>query len=224
MPKTALLFGSTGMIGGYLLRELLDDPNYDMVCAFVRRPMTLQHPKLQTVITDFDALDAVRDRIKGDVLFCCLGTTTKNTPSKEGRRKVDYEIPVHLSVLAQANQVACMMVVSAVGASAGSSNFYLRNKGEMEEAVGKRKVEQIVFLRPSFLLGDRQEFRAGEGVFGTIFRWLSPLLVGGWSKYRSIHGLTVARAMKIVAGQTKGISVIHYNEIKRIVADKKQNL
>ncbi|MFI5148751.1 MAG: NAD(P)H-binding protein [Bacteroidia bacterium] len=220
MAKTALLFGSTGMIGSYLLQELLADADFTEVKAFVRKPLSVQHPKLKSVLTDFSNLDTIKEELKGEAVFCCLGTTTAQTPDKEGRRKVDHDIPVYLAMLAEGNKVPCFIIVSSVGASAGSSNFYLKNKGEMETEVGKRDIKQIVFLRPSFLMGERNSSRAGEGIFTGIFRLFSPLLLGSWSKYRPVHGLTVARAMKKFANKAEGNFVLHYNEIRQIMADQ----
>ncbi len=215
MTKTALLFGSTGMIGSYLLEELLRNPEYDSVKIFVRKSLSLQHTKLKQIITDFHSLDRISSEMNGDVIFSCLGTTVKNTPSKEGRRFIDYEIPVQLAAIAHTNKIPCMMVVSSVGASADSSNFYLRIKGEMEAAVSKSGVSQIVFMQPSFLLGSRNEVRAGEGLWTFISRIFSPLMFGRMRKYKPIHGLDVARTMIRLEGKLNGVSVVQFDEIKK---------
>jgi uncharacterized protein YbjT (DUF2867 family) len=215
MSKTALLFGSTGMIGSYLLEELLNSAEYSLVKVFVRKPLSMKHAKLKQIITDFHSLDQVAPEIKGDVLFSCLGTTMKNTPSKEGRRFIDFEIPVQLATLAHANQVPVFMIISSVGASDKASNFYLRTKGEMETAVSKSGVDQIVLVQPSFLLGNRNEVRSGEGLLTFVFRIIGPAFIGGWRKFRPIHGLDVARAMLAFVGKSKGVSVMQYNEIKK---------
>jgi uncharacterized protein YbjT (DUF2867 family) len=210
------------MIGHYLLQELLADPGYSEVKAFVRKPLSLEHPKLKCIITDFDKLETVRGVFQGDVVFCCLGTTTRNTPSREGRRKVDRDIPVELGKMAEAQGIPCFRIVSSVGASALGTNFYLRNKGEMEAALDKTTIRQVVCIRPSFLMGDRTELRAGEGLFTSLFRLFSPLLIGGLSKYRPIHGLTVARALKNFPSETTGRFVLHYKEIQQVLSDPSQ--
>ncbi len=214
MSKTALVFGATGMIGSYLLDELLKNAEYSTVKAFVRKPLSLQHPKLKQIITDFHSLNDIQSEISGDVLFCCLGTTIKNTPSQEGRRFVDKEVPVQLAALAAANQVPSFFIVSSAGASAKASNFYIRVKGEMEEAVSRFNMKQIVFMRPSFLLGDRKEYRAIEGVMSIVTRLFAPLMIGSLQKYRPVHGRVVARAMIALTGKSRGTSVVEFNAIR----------
>ena len=213
MSKTALIFGATGMIGTYLLEELLNDPDYDTVKAFVRKPLTLQHPRLKQIITDFHSLEVLQSEITGDALFCCLGTTIRNTPSKEGRRFVDKEIPSQLAAIAAGNKIPSFLVVSSIGASAAASNFYLHTKGEMEEEVSKKQISQIVFMHPSFLMGDRKEFRAAEGFFNVLMRLISPLMAGSLNKYKPVHGRKVAQTMIALAGKTTGISKVEYAEI-----------
>jgi uncharacterized protein YbjT (DUF2867 family) len=216
MSKTALVFGATGMIGAYLLEELLKDPNYETVRAFVRKPLSIQHSRLKQIVTDFHSLEQVKSDIKGDVLFCCLGTTIRNTPSKEGRRFVDKEIPIQLASIAEENKIPSYLIVSSIGASASTSNFYLRLKGEMEKEVSKKQIGQIVFMRPSFLMGDRNEFRPAEGVYSAVMRLISPLMLGSLKKFKPIHGRKVALAMIALAGTRKGISGVDYEEIVRI--------
>lgn len=214
MAKTALLFGSTGLIGSLLLEELLKDPGYDSVKIFVRQHLSLKHPKLRQIIIDFHDLNVVKAELSGDVLFSCLGTTIKTTPSKEVRRFVDYEIPVQLAAICEEQKIETFMVVSSVGASAASSNFYLRTKGEMEADVSRIHIPRIVLMQPSFILGSRAESRGGERIFGLLFRGIAPLMFGSIRKYRPISGLQIARAMVSAVNNKPGISILHYDEMK----------
>ena len=214
MAKTALLFGSTGLIGSLLLEELLKEPGYDFVKIFVRQHLSLKHPKLKQIIINFHDLNAVKAELSGDVLFSCLGTTIKSTPSKEVRRFVDYEIPVQLAAICEEQKIETFMVVSSVGASAASSNFYLRTKGEMEVAVSRIHIPRIVLMQPSFITGSRAERRGGERIFGLLFKAIAPLMFGSLRKYRPISGLQIARAMIAAVKNEQGISILRYDEMK----------
>jgi uncharacterized protein YbjT (DUF2867 family) len=215
MPKTALLFGATGMIGTCLLDELLNDAGTETVKVFLRKSLIRQHPKLKQILTDFHTLEAIQAELKGDALYCCLGTTTKQTPSKEGRRFVDYEIPVQLAQMAETNGLPSFLIVSSIGASAQSGNFYLRNKGEMEEKIAACHIPQVVFMQPSFLMGERKEHRAGEGLATGFMRLVSPLLSGSWRKYKPVQGRLVAAAMLALTGKAKGVTKSTYDDIVR---------
>ena len=122
----ALVIGATGATGKDLVNVLLEDVFYTDVVIFVRRSSKIVHTKLREIITDFDKLESVREFIKGDVLFSCLGTTLKAAGSKEKQWHVDYEIPLQFATIAKQNGVAQMVLLSAYGASAKSRVFYSR--------------------------------------------------------------------------------------------------
>lgn len=191
--KTALLVGATGLVGGHLLQQLLDHPDYSIVVALIRRPLDLQHPKLRQEIIDFDRPDP--SLIKGDDLFCALGTTLKKAGSKAAQYRIDCEYPYEIGKIARENGVKRYLLVSSIGADAHSSNFYLRTKGDLEEKIKSLGFEAFVSARPSFLLGDRSEFRLGEKIGIVIAGVLNPLMIGGLRKYRGIAAAQVARIL-----------------------------
>jgi uncharacterized protein YbjT (DUF2867 family) len=213
MAKTAIVFGSTGLIGSFLLPLLFDDPEYDLVIAFNRKPSGIVAAKLEEVITDFKDLDALRKQVKGDVVFCCLGTTINTAGSEAAFRRVDFELVRWCAVAAAENKVPRFLVISAMGANADSKIFYNRTKGEMEKAVSALAFEQCVILRPSMLYGPRKEFRFGERV-GQFFMWLFWIFIPG--KYKLISAKTVAQKMHDLAnGNFKG--VMESDEIRKKV-------
>ena len=72
----ATLIGATGLIGGYLLEELLKDDHFDTVSILVRRPFELIHPKLEKKLVDFDDAESYSLPLEGsDVVFSAIGTT-----------------------------------------------------------------------------------------------------------------------------------------------------
>lgn len=196
MSKTALVIGATGLVGAELVRQLLDSPHYKQVIALVRRALPLEHPKLRQEIFDFDHPDAAK--VHGDDLFCAMGTTLAKAGSKEAQYKIDCTYPVEVGKIARANGVKRYLLVSSIGADARSGNFYLRTKGDLEETIAGLGFEAFVSARPSFLLGDRQEFRLGEKigiVLVEAFRFMIP------KKYRGIQAAQVAAALIAWANQ-----------------------
>jgi uncharacterized protein YbjT (DUF2867 family) len=203
MRKTAVVFGASGLIGSELLPLLFADPQYDLVLVFARKPLGIVNAKLEEFITDFKDLDSLRKHVKGDVVFCCLGTTINTAGSEAAFRRVDFELVRWCAVAASENKVPRFLVVSSLGADADSRNFYLRTKGEMEKAVSALSFQQCVILRPSMLYGPRKEFRFGERV-GQVFMWLFWPFIP--SKYKPIHARTVALALvRIASGNESGI-------------------
>ena len=203
-------------MGGFLLRQLLDTPEYDRVVALGRRPLDLTHPKLAQVTVDFAVLDKTAADLRCDDAFCCLGTTIKQAGSRENFRAVDHAAVLALAWAARRNGAKRFFVVSALGADAQSRVFYNRVKGEMEEALEVLDFETLALFRPSLLLGPRPNPRLGERI-GAAVMWLAdPLLLGRLRKYRAIEAEVVARAMlRCSFGRNgQGVLVIPSDEIQ----------
>ena len=211
--KTALIVGATGLIGKQLLQLLLDDGYYEKVKAITRKPLEISHPKLENLVLDFDKLNEHYSDLKSDDVFCCLGTTIRIAKTKEAFRKVDFDYPVELGRLAKNHGASQYFLISALGADRNSSIFYNKVKGEAEEAIQQLSFHSLHIFRPSLLLGDRQEQRAGEGaatVFFKLFGFLIPV------KYKAIDSAKVARAMLHRAKMnTPGFHIIESKELQK---------
>jgi uncharacterized protein YbjT (DUF2867 family) len=194
--KTALIAGASGLIGKQLLTLLLVDMDYDEVKAITRAPLNITHPKLKNIIVEFDILADYESSLKADDVFCCLGTTIRIAKTKEAFRKVDYEYPLALARATKSQGATQYLLVSALGADKNSSVFYNRVKGEVEEAIGQVGFRSLHILRPSLLLGERSEKRAGEGAATTFFKFFGGLVP---KKYKAIDSAKVATAMVVLA-------------------------
>ncbi|MDB4949018.1 MAG: nucleoside-diphosphate sugar epimerase [Gemmatimonadetes bacterium] len=217
--RSALLLGATGLVGGHCLRLLLADPVYGRVHALVRRSLGHPHPGLVEHVVDFDRLERHTDAVRGDDVFCCLGTTIGKAGSREAFLRVDHGIPLQVGRMARANGARTFLLVSALGADAGSRIFYNRAKGEVERDAAALGFAGLVVLRPSLLVGERAERRKGEEVGKRVMGVVGPLLVGPLRRYRAIRGETVARAMVALAkADVRGVRIVESDEIERIGA------
>jgi uncharacterized protein YbjT (DUF2867 family) len=215
--KTATLIGATGLIGTYLLDELLNDPVYDTVKILIRRPLEFSHPKLEKKLVDFNDGDSLLVALSNsDVVFCTVGTTQKKVKGdKEAYRKVDYDIPVKAARFSKMTGCETFVLVSAVGANSKSNKFYLHLKGEVEVAVESVGLHSVHIMRPSVLMGDRKEFRLGEKIGQGVMSALSFLIP---SKYKPVHSKDVAKAMVVAAKENKeGVFVYEYGEIMKLL-------
>ena len=125
--KTALLFGSSGLIGGHLVNILIQNNNYNKIKLFVRSEPIIKDPKIELVKTDFNNLKKHTNDIKGDDCFFCIGTTRKNTPDNNEYIKVEYNIPVEVAKIAKENSINSFTYISSMGANPGASGLYLKN-------------------------------------------------------------------------------------------------
>ncbi len=194
--RTALVAGATGLVGAHLVDALLDDPSFERVVAVGRRPLDRAHPKLSQVTVDFAALDAATLPAATDA-FCALGTTLKRAGSREAFRAVDHDAVLAFARAAKVVGARRFYVVTALGADARSWTFYNRVKGEVEEGLRALGFDALAIARPSLLVGDRAEHRAGERIALAVTGALGPVLKR--FDARPIEARTVALALRAVA-------------------------
>ena len=180
--KTALLFGSSGLIGGHLLNILIQNNSYNRIKIFVREQPDINDSKLEIIKTDFINLKKHTEDIHGDDCFFCIGTTKRNSPSKDEYKRIERDMPVEIAEIAKTNSVNSFLYVSSGFADSKNSGAYLRYKGEVEEELKKLNFSKLGIMRPSFLLGNRKEKRFGEKIGIFLFRLLSPLFLGPLKK------------------------------------------
>ncbi|MEG1210624.1 MAG: NAD(P)H-binding protein [Leclercia sp.] len=203
-----LITGATGLVGGHLLRMLIQERKVHYIAAPTRRPLgdiegvyNPHDPQLT------DALAQVQDPV--DIVFCCLGTTRREAGSKEAFIHADYTLVVDTALTGKRLGAKHLLVVSSMGANANSPFFYNKVKGEMEEALIAQKWERLTIMRPSMLLGEREKHRFSESLFAPMFR----LLPGNW---KSIDARDVAQVMmnEALAASPPGMTIIPSAKIR----------
>ena len=217
--QVAVVLGATGMIGNLLTQQLLKAPGFSKVRVLVRHPLAYVHPRLEVKLTDFDDPNDIQSKLgTGDCIFSCIGTTQKAVHNDEALYwKIDHDIPVHTATLGKAAGFHTFLLVSSVGANATTTNFYLQLKGIVEKDILAANYRSTHIFRPSLLLGKREEKRFGEGVFQTIMRPFSPVMVGSLQKYKPIDAEDIARAMIAAANQQEpGNHIYEYKEIMQL--------
>jgi uncharacterized protein YbjT (DUF2867 family) len=201
MLKAALVLGATGLVGKTLVEQLCRDHRYQTVTCLVRKPLSKDFfagntDKVEPIVVDFENLEDYQGYFGCQHIYVCLGTTIKKAGSKSTFRKVDFEY-VHVAAqLARAQRAGSFVWISSVGANAKSNNFYLRVKGELENAIlGMSGLHNAAAVRPSLLLGKRDEIRPAEKFASILGPFLSPLLIGRLSKYKPVQAADVAAQM-----------------------------
>ena len=215
--KTALIFGSSGLVGKNLLNQIINNSNYSKVKIFVRSSLEISDPKVEIINTDFKDLQKIENLIIGDDCFFCIGTTKKNSPDKNEYRRIELDLPKKIAQISKSNDIKSFIYVSSGFADPKNSGDYLKFKGLVEEEIKSLNFEKIGILRPSFLLGNRKENRVGEKIGIFIFKLLSPLFVGPFKKMKPIHSEIVAKAMIQIANEDIQQIIFESNEISDLV-------
>jgi len=207
----ALIAGSTGLVGNSLLSEL--QQHYSEIICLVRKPGNSEIKGVSELVVDFDDLESIPIEVKADHLYLCLGTTIKKAGSKEAFRKVDYEYPYVISKLFKSRGTTHLFIVSALGADKGSSVFYNRVKGELENALMNLNFQGLSIFRPSLIMGERQETRFGEKIGQIIMRFFGLLFVGPLKKYKGVSANAIAKSM-VQKRDVSGIRIVESDEIQ----------
>lgn len=207
----ALIIGATGATGKDLLSQLLADDTYSELHCFVRKPLTLTHPKLHAHVVDFETPEAWADLLRGDVAFSCLGTTLAAAGSKEAQWRVDYDYQYNFAEHCRNNGVPTFVLVSAAGAKAQSKLFYNRMKGQLEDAVKALGFARLLIFQPSVLVRKGSD-RKGEQFGLKMIVFLNKL--GLFKRYRPMPTSVLAEKMrKEVAIAPKGVHTFTLDEI-----------
>ena len=199
--RTALLLGSTGLVGGHVLRLLGEDERWSRVVTLGRRPMDSVASNHVHHVIDFDNMDLHVEHFACDDVFCCLGTTIRTAGSQDAFRRVDFDYPVEAATLAHAQGATQYLLVSSLGANPKSRIFYSRLKGEVEEVLRGVGFDSLGIFRPSLITGEREEHRRSEAIWSLGLTLAKPFLSGPFRKYRATPADVLARVMVNVAAE-----------------------
>ena len=202
-----VLVGSTGLVGQAVARRLIR-PDFDPVWLLVRRERDQPLPHHRIRVVDFDNLSMVGDLdLTGARVICAVGTTIRKAGSQAAFQKVDRDIVVRTAEWARERGASGFLFVSSLGADPDSRNFYLRTKGEAERALMSLGFEHLTIVRPSLLLGTREEFRIGERLGMVVGTLLKPVLSGPLRRYRPVEADQVAAVLVHQAASPGGPAI-----------------
>ena len=230
-PKVALIIGASGLVGQHLLMQLLDSSNYSKVIALVRKPLAIEHNKLEQRQVDFEHLAEeltryelasekqqpklttnIDDLAKIDHIFCTLGSTIKKAGSKSAFSKIDHQYPLIIAKHFYRQNTPLFAIVTAMAANESSSIFYNQVKGKIESALSDIGFVHLGLFRPSMLSGQRDDFRLGEQ-FGSVLMNVLAFMIP--KKYRVIQAVKVANAMLAYAEHPpSGITIIQSDQLQ----------
>lgn len=200
--ENAIVIGATGLVGKALIEQLNQRPNCKKITAVVRhRDATLAclNKVQQLVLEDFLLLDY--EQVQGySHAFSCLGTTLAKAGSRTAFYQTDFSLNAHFASLV-AETDAHYLLISAMSADPNAHFFYNRVKGELEYFIRDLDLSRVSILRPSLLLGTRQEQRPLEQMGQTIYRKIMPLLPKRFS-FKPVTAEAVAATL-IKAAQTQ---------------------
>ncbi|MEY4628841.1 MAG: hypothetical protein RLZZ595_1167 [Bacteroidota bacterium] len=216
--KIATVIGASGLIGGLLLEQLINDSEFTLINVLSRRPINTGSNKVKNILLDFNDTSEIKKAAENSaVVFCAIGTTQKKVNGDmTAYKKVDLDLPIRIAQIVSDLNIPKFMLVSSVGADSKSNNFYLKIKGEVEAFTKQLPIQQVGFFQPSLLLGNRKEFRFGEKIAQLVMPLFNFLIPG---KYKAIEATVVAKAMLGFAkADQKGHYTFQYTQMKDLAS------
>ena len=211
--KNAIVIGATGLVGQRLIEQLDLLTDCEKITVVVRRenPNFSKFKKVEQFVLDDFLLLNDQDVSGYTHAFSCLGTTIKKAGSKEAFYNIDFEINAHFADLFEMTETH-LLLVSAMGAKASSPIFYNQVKGELEDYIQKLNLYRFSIIRPSLLLGERNEKRFLEDVTQKLYSKFSHLVPNSF-KYKPVTAQQVAHTM-VEAAQTQTQKIEIYDNLR----------
>lgn len=210
--KTAVLIGASGLVGSFLLEDLIQSEEIGKIHLFARSSLGSNHPDVEEHLGDLLSPDFWTISLKADLVYICIGTTKAKTPDPDLYYKIDHGIPTSAANWAARHGVQRLMVISSMGANPGARNSYLRIKGKMERDVQAAFPDSVI-IRPSMILGDRGEKRFLEGIGQGLFKVANSLIP---KPYRGVEAQDIARALYRISLADKVPNLISSESIREV--------
>lgn len=216
-PIRIVLVGATGLIGMTLIRMAVHRPDIRIIAVSRREIALPPGARMEVLIADPENWDDAIAAANADVLVCALGTTWKKAGKDQAAfRAVDQDLVVACGRAAKAAGIRQMIAISSVGADAMAKNFYLKVKGETEQALGKIGLQRLDVIRPGLLRGPREELRPAERIGMILSPLLDLVLHGEYRRYRSVHAETIVDAiLGLIREKMAGRFVFEHDGILR---------
>ncbi|MCZ3365189.1 MULTISPECIES: NAD(P)H-binding protein [Methanobacterium] len=151
-----IIFGATGMVGSEVVRQAIKKQDISEITAVVRNPLSIEDPKLKTIIkTDFlDYTDLIPVFKEVDACIWCLGIS-QNQVSKEEYEIITYEYAVAAAkTMLAANPAVTFVFLSGQGADSSEKSriLFARIKGKTENALKELNFKELYIARPGGII------------------------------------------------------------------------
>jgi uncharacterized protein YbjT (DUF2867 family) len=205
---TISIIGATGLVGREVVQQLIQEKQVHQVKYLGRRSLELTSPKLIEFISP--DLEMNESFLASDCLISTLGTTLKITGSKKRFKEIDLDLPLKIAQNFKQKGGEHMVLLSSLGANSHSVFFYPQMKGILEDKIKLLNFKNLNIVRPSLLLGERQEERLLEKYSQKMMKNLNFLLPRYLNHYKAVEAKNVAALIVQLALGNKTQSEVEF--------------
>lgn len=212
--------GATGAVGSAALNRLLNNPDVSHILTLGRRKVELQEPPthLEQALIDIHDPSTYSDHIKGyQTAICTLGVGEPSKVSKADFIAIDKVAVLNFAKVCKANGVKQFHLLSSVGVSSRSRNYYLRTKGELNDELVKLQFERLSIFQPSMILTPENRYGFTQGLMLKLWPKLDFILHNGLRKYRGIKVEMLGRAIaNNIFIKKEGVEYLQYDAFLKL--------
>ncbi|MDQ3003322.1 MAG: NAD(P)H-binding protein [Fibrobacterota bacterium] len=222
MKKHIIVTGATGLAGSEVVRQAILDKDIEKITALVRRPLPIQHPKLNIVLHEnFRDYSVLRDLFAShDSCVWCLGISQSQVKEDEYIRiTYDYAVTAAQAML-NANPRITFLFLSGMGADSQEKSraLFARIKGKAENNLKRLPFKKLYIARPGGIIPVHK--KENPALFE---RFLIPLmpLINFVAPSTMISSVDLAKAMLDVVKNGSDRIVLENMDLKKRLVKKK---
>ncbi len=217
------MMGATGAVGREVARALCGEPALEKLTLLGRRELPdLNRANVEQHCIDILIPDSYQMLVSGhQCAICTLGIGEPSKASKEDFLRIDKQAVLDFAVACRQAGVEHFQLLSSVGADAKSRSFYLRSKGELNDALRALNFKRLSLFQPSMIITPHNRYGFSQAVTLAVWPILSRVMFGPMSKLRGIDVSDLGTAMANNSlSKGTGVEVLHWQEITNLSSKK----
>jgi uncharacterized protein YbjT (DUF2867 family) len=216
-PICVAMLGASGAVGGVVARSLQGSVQVVRLTLINRRELDgFLAPSVHQHICDVENPQAYAAQLAGhSVAICCLGVGQPSKVSQAEFVRIDKTAALAFATACKVAGVRHFQLLSSVGASTKAGNYYLRTKGELQEAIVALGFERVSFFQPSVILTPANRYGLTQALLLGTWPWVSKLLPGGLRKFRGIAVDQLGRAIALnIFSAGQAMEILHWDQFQ----------
>ncbi len=225
---SVVMLGASGAVGGHVVSTLLAMPELKRLTLLGRRevalPQSAGNGALMQHVVNIEIPDTYVEFVAGhNAAVCTLGVGQPSKLTKAEFLHIDKDVVIAFATICKQSGVRHFELLGAVAADSKSRTFYLRIKGELEEALVALNFERLSLFQPSMILTPTNRYGVQQALTLTFWPMLSPLLFGPLRKFRGVGVETLGAAMaKQLLAKGSAVQRLLWDDVEALSREGRQ--